>query len=41
MGQASQKFLGEANRPYLEKPVAPHELLAFAGSILAAAEGRA
>jgi signal transduction histidine kinase/CheY-like chemotaxis protein len=37
MGETSQRFLSEANRPYLEKPVAPSELLAFAGRILAAA----
>ena len=40
MGRTSQIFLSEAGRPYLEKPVAPRELLAFAGSILEAAEGR-
>ena len=40
MGQTSQTFLSEVGRPFLEKPAAPRELLAFAGSILAAAEGR-
>ncbi len=29
MGRASQKFLSEAKRPYLEKPVSPQELRAF------------
>lgn len=38
MGRASQTFLGEAGRPYLEKPVAPSELVAFAARILEGAE---
>ncbi len=29
MGKASQKFLSEAKRPYLEKPVSPQELRTF------------
>ena len=29
MGRSSQKFLSEAKRPYLEKPVSPQELRAF------------
>lgn len=34
MGQASQNFLKEANRPYLEKPASPKELRAFVAEIL-------
>lgn len=35
MGRASQTFLGEAKRPYIEKPVSPKELRAFVASALA------
>lgn len=35
MGRASQTFLAEANRPYVEKPVSPKELRAFVADILA------
>ena len=34
MGRASQKFLGEADCPYLEKPVSPKELRAFVAGLL-------
>ena len=34
MGRASQGFLSEAKRPYIEKPVAPKELRAFVANIL-------
>ncbi|SFC08996.1 ATP-binding protein [Tropicimonas isoalkanivorans] len=34
MGRASQTFLLESGRPYLEKPVAPKELRAFVAEIL-------
>lgn len=34
MGKASQKFLKEANQPYLEKPASPKELRAFVDGIL-------
>nr|WP_235862351.1 ATP-binding protein [Roseovarius litorisediminis] len=35
MGRSSQSFLGEANRPCIEKPVSPKELRAFVTEILA------
>lgn len=35
MGRASQSFLAEAKRPYLEKPVTPAELRDFVGRLLA------
>ncbi|MEM9498471.1 MAG: ATP-binding protein [Pseudomonadota bacterium] len=38
MGRSSQTFLDEADRPFLEKPVAPKELRAFVGEILEKAE---
>ncbi|MEM6713170.1 MAG: hypothetical protein AAF590_12940, partial [Pseudomonadota bacterium] len=34
MGRASQGFLSEAKRPYIEKPVSPKELRAFVANIL-------
>lgn len=33
LGRASQAFLAEAGRPYLEKPVSPSELRDFVGSL--------
>ena len=39
MGRSSQRFLGEADRPFLEKPVSPRELCEFVGGLLAA-DGR-
>ena len=38
MGRASQSFLGEANRPCIEKPVSPKELRAFVADILTKAQ---
>ncbi len=38
MGRASQTFLAEAQRPYIEKPVSPKELRAFVSEILNASE---
>ena len=35
MGRASQGFLKEAGRPYIEKPVSPRELRAFVAGLLA------
>lgn len=35
MGRASQRFLLESGRPYLEKPVSPRELREFVAEILA------
>ncbi len=35
MGRSSQKFLSEAKRPYLEKPVSPQELRAFVARLSA------
>ena len=35
MGRSSQTFLGEAKRPFIEKPVSPKELRAFVAEILA------
>ena len=35
LGKASQGFLRESKRPYLEKPVAPTELRAFVAGLLA------
>lgn len=38
MGRASQTFLAEAKRPFVEKPVSPKELRAFVADIIAHAE---
>lgn len=38
MGRSSQTFLGEAQRPCVEKPVSPRELRGFVADILANAE---
>ncbi|MDW4500347.1 ATP-binding protein [Sulfitobacter sp. D35] len=40
MGRASQTFLKEADRPYLEKPASPRELRDFANAILQTAGAR-
>jgi signal transduction histidine kinase len=40
MGRASQRFLEEAGRPFVEKPVSPRELCDFVSGLLAAAGGR-
>ncbi|MEM9845796.1 MAG: ATP-binding protein, partial [Pseudomonadota bacterium] len=37
MGRASQQFLGEAKRPFIEKPVSPKELRTFVSNTLAQA----
>ncbi|MEP5727582.1 MAG: ATP-binding protein, partial [Erythrobacter sp.] len=34
MGKRSQAFLGESNRPYIEKPVSPKELRAFVSRLI-------
>lgn len=34
MGRASQSFLGEVKRPYIEKPVSPKELRAFVSKLV-------
>ena len=34
MGRSSQTFLGEAKRPYIEKPVSPQELRAFVSRLV-------
>ena len=39
MGQASQRFLKDAERPYLEKPASPRELRAFVARLAGGAEG--
>ena len=38
MGQSSQTFLREAQRPFAEKPLSPAELTAFARSIIDSGE---
>ena len=38
MGRASQTFLGEVKRPFVEKPVSPKELRTFVADIIAKAE---
>ncbi|MEM0949335.1 MAG: ATP-binding protein [Pseudomonadota bacterium] len=39
MGQSSQRFLKDAARPYIEKPVSPGELRAFVHSLSAGRDG--
>ena len=38
MGRASQNFLREAKRPYIEKPVSPKELRDFVANTLTKAK---
>ena len=40
MGRSSQRFLEEADRPFLEKPASPRELCEFVSGLLAAAGAR-
>lgn len=40
MGKASQRFLKEANQPFLEKPASPKELRAFVSGLLSDARAR-
>lgn len=39
MGPASQKLLGEANRPHLEKPISPNELRGLVQGLMQEREG--